>query len=101
VRELLGDAVASLSLTRRHYTERAASPRAYCELFWETFGPAIAIRAGLEPERAAALEREFLDFATRANQGPPGGPAEYRYEYLLVIARKRASAATAEARLGD
>ena len=104
VRELFGDAVAALSLTRRSYTERAASPRAYCELFWETFGPAIAIRAGLagEPDRAAALEREFLDFATRANQGPPGGPAEYPYEYLLVIARKPASAAaTAEARLGN
>ena len=24
-----------------------------------------------------------------ADSGPPGGPAEYRYEYLLVVARKR------------
>ena len=103
VRGLFGDGVASLSLARRHYTERAASPGAYCELFWETFGPAIAIRASLdgEPERAAALERDFLDFATRANEGPPGGPAEYDYEYLLVVARKRASDATAEARVGS
>jgi hypothetical protein len=38
---------------------------------------------------AAAFDRDFLDFATRANSGPPGGPTEYRYEYVLVIARKR------------
>ena len=27
--------------------------------------------------------------AARANSGDPDGPAEYRYEYLLVIARKQ------------
>jgi hypothetical protein len=43
-----------------------------------------------EPERAAALDRDFLDFATRADSGPPEGPAEYRYEYLLVVARRSA-----------
>jgi hypothetical protein len=41
-----------------------------------------------EPDRTAALDREFLDFAERANRGAPGGPAEYVYEYLLVIARR-------------
>jgi hypothetical protein len=35
-----------------------------------------------EPERAAALNRDFLEFATRANSGRPEGPAEYPYEYL-------------------
>ena len=44
-----------------------------------------------EPKRAAALDRDFLEFATRANSGPPDGPAEYRYEYLLVVARRRAA----------
>ncbi|CAN5547984.1 hypothetical protein BH20ACT17_BH20ACT17_00780 [soil metagenome] len=71
--------------------ERAASPRSYVELFTQTFGPAVAIRTGLEnePERAAAFDRDFLEFATRADTGDPGGPADYRYEYLLVVARKR------------
>jgi hypothetical protein len=41
------------------------------------------------PDKRAALDRDFLDFATRSNQGPPGGPAEYPYEYLLVVGRKR------------
>ena len=87
VRELFGDRVASLDMTRRTYVERRpGGPRGYCDFVYETFGPAIAIRAGAEdPE---ALDRDFLQFATRANQGPPGGPAEIEYEYLLVVARK-------------
>jgi ubiquinone/menaquinone biosynthesis C-methylase UbiE len=93
VRELFGDRVESLEMARRHYVERADNPRDYRELFKQTFGPVVGIYAGLaeEPERAEALDRDFLDFATRANSGSPEGPAEYRYEYLLVVARKRAS----------
>jgi 2-polyprenyl-6-hydroxyphenyl methylase/3-demethylubiquinone-9 3-methyltransferase len=91
VRALFGDRVEALDMTRRRYTERAPSPVHYCEFFKETFGPAIAVYAGLEhePDRAAALDRDFIDFATRANEGAPGGPAEYPYEYLLVVARTR------------
>jgi ubiquinone/menaquinone biosynthesis C-methylase UbiE len=90
VRELFGDRVMALELTRREYVERAASPRDYCELFKATFGPAVAIYADLagQPDRAAALDREFLEFATRSNRGASQGPAEYHYEYLLVVARK-------------
>jgi ubiquinone/menaquinone biosynthesis C-methylase UbiE len=93
VRELFGDRVESLGMTRRHYVERADSPRVYRELFKQTFGPVVGIYASLadEPERAAALDRDFLEFAARANSGPPEGPAEYRYEYLLVVARKCAA----------
>jgi SAM-dependent methyltransferase len=90
VRALFGDRVESLRLTHGAYVERADSPRAYCELFKRTFGPLVAVYAGLtdRPDRAAALDRDFLEYATRANQGAPGGPAEYPYEYLLVVARK-------------
>jgi ubiquinone/menaquinone biosynthesis C-methylase UbiE len=93
VRELFGDRVESLQMTRSHYVERADSPRDYRELFKQTFGPVVGIYASLaeEPERAAALDRDFLEFAMRANSGPPEGPAEYRYEYLLVVARRRAA----------
>jgi hypothetical protein len=34
----------------------------------------------------AAFDRDFLEFATR---GESDGRAEYPYEYLLVVARKR------------
>jgi ubiquinone/menaquinone biosynthesis C-methylase UbiE len=91
VRDLFGDRVASLEMTRDTYVESAASPRDYVELFTRTFGPAVTIRASLadDPERAAAFDRDFLDFASRSDTGGPGGPSEYRYEYLLVIARRR------------
>jgi ubiquinone/menaquinone biosynthesis C-methylase UbiE len=93
VRELFGDRVATLEMTRGDFVERADSPRDYRELFKATFGPVVAVYAALaeDPERVAALDRTFLEFAVRANSGPPGGPAEYRYEYLLVVAG-RASA---------
>lgn len=92
VRRLFGDALAELELTRSEYVERSpGGPAAYCEFFKQTFGPVIGLYASLEdqPDRADALDREFLDFATRANQGPSGGPAEYSYEYLLVAGRRR------------
>jgi ubiquinone/menaquinone biosynthesis C-methylase UbiE len=90
VRELFRDRVESLEMNRKEYVERAASPRDYCDLFKETFGPAVAIYASLadQPDRLAALDRDFLEFATRSNRGAPDGPAEYHYEYLLVVARK-------------
>jgi 2-polyprenyl-6-hydroxyphenyl methylase/3-demethylubiquinone-9 3-methyltransferase len=89
VRELFGDALESLDLTRLEYLESAESPAAYAELFLETFGPIVALRAGLG-ERADEFDRELLDFATHANRAKNGG-AEYPYEYLLVVARKRRS----------
>jgi 2-polyprenyl-6-hydroxyphenyl methylase/3-demethylubiquinone-9 3-methyltransferase len=90
VRKLFGDRV-SLDMRRMEYIEQAASPEAYYELFRKTFGPVVAIYASLadQAERTATLDRAFLDFVTRANRGPRGGPARYCYEYLLVIARKR------------
>ena len=83
-------------MRRAHYVERAASPRDYCELFNRTFGPAVGLRASLadRPERAAAIDRDFLEFATRANRGASDNLAEYPYEYLLVVARKRGPGAT-------
>ena len=91
VRELFGDRLESLEMTRDEYIERADSPSTYCELFKQAFGPVAAIYESLanEPDRLAALERDLLDFATRANRGTPDGPAEYHYEYLLVVAGKR------------
>jgi len=90
VRELFGDGLGSLEMTRSEYVERAESPRDYRELFKQTFGPVVASYASLadDPDRAAALDRDLLDFATRSNRGASGGPAEYPYEYLLVLAQK-------------
>jgi 2-polyprenyl-6-hydroxyphenyl methylase/3-demethylubiquinone-9 3-methyltransferase len=91
VQKLFGDRVDSLEMRRMEYAETAASPEAYCDLFRKTFGPVVAIYSSLagQPERTAALDRAFLEFATHANRGHRGGTASYGYEYLLVIARKR------------
>lgn len=95
VRELFEDRLESLEVTPGRYVERAASPRDYCELFKRTFGPVVAIYTSLadQPKRGAALDRDFLEYATRANRGAPGGPAEYTYEYVIVVACKRRSGA--------
>ena len=91
VRGLFGDRLAELSMTRGEYVERAATPEAYVQLFQATFGPLIALRGYLadRPDAAAALDRDFVEYATRANRGAPDGPAEYHYEYLLAVARTR------------
>ena len=93
VRKLFGDRVESLDMARREYVERAASPRDYVELFKQTFGPLVSLHAFLadQPDRAAALDQDFLEFATRFNRGSRKGPAEYHYEYLLVLARRRSA----------
>jgi SAM-dependent methyltransferase len=91
VRELFGDRVDSLELTRADYTERSpGGPEAYCGFFKETFGPLIGLYESLadRPEEAAALDRDFLKFAVRSDEGAPDGPAEYRYQYLMVIGRR-------------
>jgi ubiquinone/menaquinone biosynthesis C-methylase UbiE len=91
VRGLFGDRIESLEMNERTYTEWAPTPYDYVELYKETFGPVIAVYEALtdDPDRVAVLDREFLDFAQRANRGPPDGQAEYPYEYMLMVARKR------------
>jgi ubiquinone/menaquinone biosynthesis C-methylase UbiE len=93
VRKLFGDRLESLRMTRHTYVERAATPLDYLELVQETFGPVVALRALLadEPDRAAELDREAVEFVNRENRGPAGGPAVYPYEYLLVVARTKAA----------
>lgn len=90
VRRLFGGRIESLQTKRGSYVERAPDPEAYCELFTRTFGPVIAIRESLagEPSRQTAFDRDLLTFATESNRAADGEPAEYLYEYLLVVARR-------------
>ena len=91
VRDLFSAGVEALQMTPRHYVERAATPRDYRDFVKATFGPVVAVYRDLanDPAATAELDRAFLDFAERRNTGRPGGPAEYRYDYLLVVARRR------------
>ena len=90
VRGLFGPRVASLEAERRRYVEQSpGGPAEYCSFFKQHFGPVAAIYASLadDPVRREALDRDFLEFATHSNRAAPGEPAEYEYEYLLVLAR--------------
>jgi len=92
VRELFGDRVSSLEASERELVETVpGAPADFCDFYKQTFGPVIAAFASVDDdrERSAALEREFLDFVKQANAGPPDGPTELRFEYLLLLARKR------------
>ncbi len=92
VRSLFGNRVSRLTMSRRTYIERAASPPDYCRLFTEDFGPLVAIRRSLDeaPERREELDRALLEAVIRWNQGRSSGPVEILYEYLLVVAERRA-----------
>jgi hypothetical protein len=92
VRQLFGERVSSLEMTRKACVERIeGSPQDYCDFYKINFGPAVALLEMLEqdPVRKAAFEREFLEFGTRANRDTSGKAVECHYEYLLVVARKR------------
>ena len=89
LRALFGDGITELRATPRTYVERAPSPEAYRDLFMETFGPVIAVRSFLPLHRRADFDRDLMAFAERANRGEIAGPAEYPYDYLLVVARRR------------
>ena len=90
MRELFGDRVDALELTRTTYVERSpGDAHDYVAFFQEAFGPLVALRGllGADRERLAALDRDFREFAERANSAAEGEHAEYDYEYLLVVAR--------------
>jgi ubiquinone/menaquinone biosynthesis C-methylase UbiE len=83
VRELFGDRVTDLQLTRRTLrVDRFATAEEFREFFKTRYGPTIAVyRANAEdPERCAALDRDLDALAERYGAGR--GPMEW--EYLLV-----------------
>lgn len=91
VTNLFGDQLQALEMTRHEYCETAMSPHAYFELFRDSFGPMVAIYAGLRDQaaRIAELDAAFLQFIARWNRGASEGRVRIAYEYLLVLARKQ------------
>lgn len=86
VAELFGGAEL-MTVTRTLDVDFSGPPAALCAYYREHFAPVILTRAGLDPERAAQLDRDLLRLFTEEDCGPSGGPSRYRYEYLLVLAR--------------
>src|SRR5919108_5937594 len=77
VRELFGDRLSALEMTRRHYVERRpGGAHGFLDFYKETFGPVVATYATLDDDGRATLDAEALEFVERWNTGAPGGPAE-------------------------
>lgn len=88
VRELLGDRVSDLEMTRHALpVDRFATAADLREFFKSRYGPTIAVyRANAEdPERCEALDRDLEALADRF--GAADGLMEW--EYLLVTAERR------------
>lgn len=91
LRALLGPCVAELRAERRHYVERMpGGAEQYLRVMRDDFGPTVAVLRSLadRPAEARALEERLRRFTVEACEGDPGGPAGYRYEYLLAVARR-------------
>lgn len=94
VRTLFGDRLSSLEVSSHALdVDHFADPAELCAFYKRTFGPTIATYAAIgdDPECVAALDREFLEFAMRANRGGPGEQARYEYPYARVVARVAAA----------
>ena len=92
VRDLFGDRVDgfTMSPSRSLRVDHFADPAEFCAYYKTHFGPTIATYAGIaaEPERVAALDRDFLAYAHRWNGAPAGSRAVFGYDYVVVTARK-------------
>jgi hypothetical protein len=90
VRELVGSRVEFIRTAQRTLlVDHFADPEQFRAYYKEVFGPTIATysRIASDADLVAALDREFLASAERANRAPAGEPARYEYEYLLFLAR--------------
>lgn len=87
LRELLGSGIASLQVTRRHFTFRYHSPQHWLDYFRTYYGPTMKAFEGLDASQQESLARDLLALWQRFNQSgettlvAPG-------EYLEVVAIK-------------
>lgn len=85
VRGLFAGRVSSLSTIRQQIVmDHCADPLEFREYWKRNYGPTIAVyrNNAADPDRTAALDRDFLDFLTAWDRG--GG--RWEAEYLLVTA---------------
>ncbi|MCW2963288.1 MAG: hypothetical protein JWO17_540 [Actinomycetia bacterium] len=92
VRELFGDRVESLDMTRKKLLiDRFAEPADLCRYMKANHPLVVGLykHVAEEPSRVATLDRELTQVATRWNRGGQDGPALYEFEYLLIVTHKR------------
>jgi SAM-dependent methyltransferase len=92
VRELFGDRVEWLQLTRKPFVlDRFADPAEFLEFFKANHPMMIWLHRDLaaQPDVVAALDRDLLELVRRWSQGGPGPSRVPDGEYLLIVARRR------------
>ncbi|MGE0216339.1 class I SAM-dependent methyltransferase [Mycolicibacterium sp.] len=91
VRELFGERVTGLTTHRETVLmDHCASPLEFREYWKRNYGPTIAAYRFNQddPERTAALDRDFLALVEKWNSATEPGRTAYHAEYLLVTATK-------------
>jgi 2-polyprenyl-6-hydroxyphenyl methylase/3-demethylubiquinone-9 3-methyltransferase len=91
VRELFGDAVTDLRMTRHVLPVTLFDePVEYRDYFKDRYGPTIVAYANNadEPDRVRELDEKFAELVQRRNVAGDGERARFEMEYLLVLARR-------------
>ena len=76
VRDLFGDRVTDLEMRRQTIVmDHCPDPTAFREYWKRTYGPTIAVYRfnAADPDRVAALDRDFLEFLTTWNRAAEPG----------------------------
>jgi ubiquinone/menaquinone biosynthesis C-methylase UbiE len=92
VRALFGDRITDVQARRQIVVmDNSPDPLAFREYWKRNYGPTVAVykHNAADPERVAALDRDFLELLTTWNRGDTPGQTAYPAEYLLFTARKR------------
>lgn len=98
LRELFGDRLSFAEPSARTLDiADFRDPPDLCAYYKAHFGPVIARYRNVagEPERLGALDRDLLGWAERMNREQPADRAIFRFEYLLVVARRGDSSSVA------
>jgi ubiquinone/menaquinone biosynthesis C-methylase UbiE len=87
LRELFGNEIAELKLTRRHFVFRYRSPAHWLEVFRTYYGPALKAFGALDAAGQADLAHDLTELLQRFNSG--GDTLAVPSEYLEVVATRR------------
>ena len=88
VRELFGDAIASLQVTRRSFVFRYRSPEHWLEIFRTTMGPVLKAFESLDAQGQEQMTRDLIAVVHRFNRSGDHTMV-VPSDYLEVVATKR------------
>ncbi|NCT82806.1 MAG: class I SAM-dependent methyltransferase [Comamonadaceae bacterium] len=88
LRELFGDTIQDMAVTRRHFQFRYRSPAHFIEVFRTWYGPVHRAFAALAPDQALALERDLTELLAGLNRAGPDSLV-VPSEYLEVVLTRR------------